>query len=673
MSEKTKELLNKLDIKNYYEGELTSIKWDSKGQGTAKCPFHSDTKPSLSVDSKKGLFNCYGCKAKGNIFEFYKKMHHVDYEKACDALSKMAGLTPQLPASNAGSSSKTASQLIACYDYKDESGKLIFQVVRYALKNFSQRRPDGNGGWINNLSGVITIPYNLQEVMKASTVFIVEGEKDVETLRSHGLVASCNPMGAGKWKQKYNGYLQGKEIIVLPDNDDPGKQHAINVKDNLTGIASSVHIVELPDLKEKEDITDWFNQGGTKEKLLDIISEKKQPALSNLILKPMKVLWLNELFAMPPQVVRWVVDEMLPSGGLSVLASKPKVGKSTLARYLALCIAKGLPFLDRQVIQGSVLYFAFEEKLEEVKIHFQDMGADGSEKIAIYAGMASTNALEQIKHDILIVKPKLVVIDTLFKLIRVVDANDYIQISYALEPLLQAARDTDAHILCVHHTNKNWKQDMDSILGSTAIYGGVDTSLLLRISKGKQRIISTSQRYGKDLDDTILAFDSMARTMSVLGKALRNVGKNLDDKILEFLSKQGHPVTEEEIIGNVRGSTSKKRTALRGLCSLDKVNKEGKGKKGSPYLYSFFQPLQLSSLQYKEPENDKHEIEAGFSNSKGKFSFMKQSNINKQENKNISRKNVVGVKRVIPDKPPESGNNLFFLSFGIRKSACGKI
>jgi putative DNA primase/helicase len=400
MSEKTKELLNKLDIKNYYEGELTSIKWDSKGQGTAKCPFHSDTKPSLSVDSKKGLFNCYGCKAKGNIFEFYKKMHHVDYEKACDALSKMAGLTPQTPASNAGSSSKTVSKLIACYDYKDGTGKLIFQVVRYAPKSFSQRRPDGKGGWINNLSGVITIPYNLQEVMKASTVFIVEGEKDVETLRRHGLVASCNSMGAGKWKQEYNGYFQGKEIIVLPDNDDQGKQHAINVIDNLKGIASSVHIVELPDLKEKEDITDWFNQGGTKEQLLDIISEKNQPALSNPVLKPMKVLWLNELFAMPPQVVRWVVDEMLPSGGLSVLASKPKVGKSTLARYLSLCIAKGLPFLDRQVIQGSVLYYAFEEKLEEVKIHFQDMGADGSEKIAIYVGMASTNALNVEDHGI---------------------------------------------------------------------------------------------------------------------------------------------------------------------------------------------------------------------------------------------------------------------------------
>jgi hypothetical protein len=280
--------------------------------------------------------------------------------------------------------------------------------------------------------------------------------------------------------------------------------------------------------------------------------------------------------------------------------------------------------------------------------------------------------LKEIEQVILSVKPKLVIIDPLFKLVRVEDANDYIQISYALEPLFQVARDTDSHILCVHHTNKNWKQDMDSILGSTAIYGGVDTSLLLRISKSKQRIISTSQKYGKVLEDTILAFDSKTRTMSVLGKKLKNTGNTLDDKILGYLKIQGHPVAEEEIIGNVRGATSKKRTALRDLCSLGKVNKEGKGKKGSPYFYSFLQPLQLSSLQYREPENDKHEIEAGFSNSKGKFSFMKQSNINKQENKNISRKNVVGVKRVIPDKPPESGNNLFFLSFGIRKSASGK-
>lgn len=112
-------------------------------------------------------------------------------------------------------------------------------------------------------------------------MIIVEGEKDVETIKGMGLVASCNPMGAGKWRAEYNQHFKGKKIVVLPDNDKPGRAHALQVAKNLKGVADSVKVVELPGLLEKGDASDWIKAGGTKEKLIEIIMNTPKYELSN--------------------------------------------------------------------------------------------------------------------------------------------------------------------------------------------------------------------------------------------------------------------------------------------------------------------------------------------------------------------------------------------------------
>ncbi|MGB3996403.1 MAG: toprim domain-containing protein, partial [Acetomicrobium sp.] len=155
------------------------------------------------------------------------------------------------------------------YNYTDEHGKLLYQVVReqYEIgKSFHQRRPDGKGGWINNLTGVKTTIYRLPEVIEAvrseKIVFIVEGEKDVETLRNLQLTATTNPMGAGKWQDEYSRYLCGADVVIIPDNDDPGRKHAEKVARSLYGIARSVKIIKLPVWREHEDVTDWKERYG---------------------------------------------------------------------------------------------------------------------------------------------------------------------------------------------------------------------------------------------------------------------------------------------------------------------------------------------------------------------------------------------------------------------------
>jgi len=211
----------------------------------ALCPFHPDKRrPNLCIDEEKERYHCFACNRNGFLYNpKYRKLKYSYHRN-----------------------------IAATYNYKDEKGKLIYQVVRYKPKGFSQRRPDGNDDWIWNMKGVNPVPYHLPEVIKAiEPVLIVEGEKDVEKLRRMGFTATTSPMGAGKWKPSYNKYLKDKEVILIPDNDQPGYQHCRNIGQSLWGIAKKIKWLELPGLEEKEDIGDWIEKGNTKEKLLQLI------------------------------------------------------------------------------------------------------------------------------------------------------------------------------------------------------------------------------------------------------------------------------------------------------------------------------------------------------------------------------------------------------------------
>lgn len=259
------EILNNLNIKSFYDSyHPHPIKWSETGWGQTLCHKHKDHKPSGFIDYETGVFHCKGCGYKASIFDYYMDRHNVDFPTAKSELSKLAGL-----------SKEPQRKLVKAYDYLNESGKLIFQCLRYEPKGFNQRRPDpsNQGKWIYNLEDIKLIPYNLPEVIKPENkdIFIVEGEKDVESLQSIGLVASCNPMGAGKWKPEYNQYSTGKRVVIIPDNDEAGCNHALQVAKNLKDIAEVVKVVELSGLPDKGDVSNWIQTGGNKEKLIEIV------------------------------------------------------------------------------------------------------------------------------------------------------------------------------------------------------------------------------------------------------------------------------------------------------------------------------------------------------------------------------------------------------------------
>lgn len=238
--------------------QLKGVKRCSNGW-QAYCPAHDDKKQSLHVSQGKDgrvLIHCHaGCS--------------VDDVCASIGLT-LKDLFPE-------HKPRTRSKVIAVYDYKDASGKLLFQVCRTPDKQFFQRRPDGKGGWVNGLGGVKPVLYHLPELLQAvqrgKTVFIPEGEKDVNNLVRQGLAATTNPMGAGKWRSEYSNWLQGVDVVILPDNDEPGRKHAEQVALSLQGKAKSIKILKLPDLPPKGDVSDWLAAGGNKEKLLELAAE----------------------------------------------------------------------------------------------------------------------------------------------------------------------------------------------------------------------------------------------------------------------------------------------------------------------------------------------------------------------------------------------------------------
>ena len=315
-----------------------------------------------------------------------------------------------------------------------------------------------------------------------------------------------------------------------------------------------------------------------------------------------KLTKLSDLFQEPEETTAWLVDGLLPSGGFSVMVAKPKVGKSTNARTLALHIASGKSFLGRDVNQGVVIYLALEEKRSEVKKHFQDMGANGNEEIHIYTGGTPTDAIKQIRHAVESLKPSLLIIDPLFRLTKVKDGNDYIQVTNALDPLLRIARELKTHVLCVHHSPKGQRDGGDSVLGSQAIFGSVDTLLIMKRHEG-YRTIQSIQRYGEDLPETILNYDKNTRTVTIGDSREGEDLSRIKQEILVFLGTQNEPATEPLIVKETEGNTALKRKAIRELVSSGEVKRDGKGGRGDPFKYSRILVLDIYVKQeYENPK-----------------------------------------------------------------------
>jgi len=302
------------------------------------------------------------------------------------------------------------------YDYTDEEGELLFQVVRYEPKAFIQRRPDGAGKWIWDMKGVRRVLYRLPELIKSDgSVFICEGEKDVDSLREWSLTATTCPMGAEKWKsqeREYNRYLKGRDIIIIPDNDEEGERHLNQVASSLQGLARNINVLRLPGAK---DFTEWRDKdkNNTEDKFLMLAGEALEFKKKGLLQKaPPGNTTAKEkterLFMTGRQLVEEPVRESAAPIGkgffvserYTILAASDGEGKTTLCLQLALSAITGTTFLDFFPVPKpvKVLYFCGENSRGDIKAKVQFQRTE-IEKIL------GRSIIEELEKNFILVEP----------------------------------------------------------------------------------------------------------------------------------------------------------------------------------------------------------------------------------------------------------------------------
>jgi putative DNA primase/helicase len=240
---------------------LDGVRESSNGW-TALCPGHDDNRSSLSIgeaDDGRVLLKCFaGCEVQEIVAALDLEVRDL-FPRASPDEKRRA-----IPADGA-----VNKKVVATYDYRDEVGRSLFQVVRYRPKDFRPRRRGPDGDWIYKLNGRRVL-YNLPEVLTATHVIVVEGEKDADRVeealryfkRKEGVrwaVTTC-PGGAKGWRAEYAPYFTGKSVYILPDNDEAGRKFGQDVARSASTFARRVKVVELPGIPEKGDVSDYLDR-----------------------------------------------------------------------------------------------------------------------------------------------------------------------------------------------------------------------------------------------------------------------------------------------------------------------------------------------------------------------------------------------------------------------------
>jgi len=443
-----------MNVQNFLT-HLQGVKKTATGW-QALCPAHEDRIPSLSIGRENGniLLHCHaGCKTPDIVKSLGLEMKDLFVEEI------------------------TKKSLVRAYDYTDTKGNLLFQVCRYEPKTFRQRRPDGNNGWLWNLNGTRRVLYNLPEVLKATEIIFVEGEKDSDALKALGFVATTSPMGAGKFRAEYTDFLAGKDVVLIPDNDDEGRSHMEKVAGVLNGIASSVKWIDLPDLPEKGDISDFiatFDEKKDAAERLSIMIEgaPKYKSKEDQEADPIQFIDASRWLETEPEAVDPILGNIFDKGDKVAIIGALKQRKTFFVDQMAICLAAGRPFLTWEnpkprrvaLIQFEIQSYHKHRRIKRLANALRVTPSDMADRLQILnaRGLDITGraGLEKITPAILNINPDIIIFDPLYKLSNGKEnaAEDAKIILNAFDVL---AQQTGAAILYVHHDAKGSPGDRD--------------------------------------------------------------------------------------------------------------------------------------------------------------------------------------------------------------------
>jgi hypothetical protein len=299
----------------------------------------------------------------------------------------------------------------------------------------------------------------------------------------------------------------------------------------------------------------------------------------------------------PIMPTRWVVQGLIPAGGLNFLVAKPKVGKTTLARTLAVAVAQGTEWFDMPTVQGEVWYLMYEGRLADAVAHLRQLNIQPEDPLVIQEQSPLPGHLEAMFAKIRERHPALVIIDHMQLALQIQKMNDTGVVTLALQPFIEISRETGTTFLFLAHARKGQpgggdEEAIDALAGAGSFGGACDTYLLLRKGRGgaggSHRTIETEQRIGEPLSSTILQFDRSSGRLRFAGDVALYRAQTLMEDLwtaLETANRQNDRPTEPAWFAMVPGSKGDKITAKLALVKANRVTRVGGGKKNDPYLY----------------------------------------------------------------------------------------
>ncbi|MFN2467038.1 MAG: AAA family ATPase [Gaiellaceae bacterium] len=562
-------------------GRLEGVKKAGHGW-TARCPAHEDHTPSLSIDLGDGGRVLIKCQAGCNT---------------ADVLGALELTLHDLFEPDTRAQVNAPRTIEATYDYFDERGELLFQAVRYVPKDFRQRRPDGRGGWIYSLRGVrrvlFQLPLVLSAVKQGHTVYIVEGERDVLELEAAGVVATCNPMGAGKWCDEYAESLRGASVVVVADNDEPGIAHARAVAASLARVGVVAQLVRA---REGKDATDHLAAGHGPEDFEPLPAD----ATEATAVEPFRGHSHDDVLRLEFEAPRYLIEDLIPAGAVGTIAGVPETHKSWVAHAIAVRVALG----EGEVLgcsvaeQANVGYFwqddSTREEAERVKL-FERVHASRTGlplRWFLNDGLALPRDLERLRRTIEEFELGLAVLDSFYNFLPEINLKDEgaeLVVSALKRKIADA---TGCTVLLVDHMP--WATDTNR--ARLRAYGGVFKNAATRFgiyidAQGKKLYAEARGNNTRGFRKTPAYWDDEALELRLVDAGEQSHDERLEERAEQALAwLQEHPRKHatSAVRKAVGGRASVTDQALELLKSRDDVQDFGRdggtwsGRRGDP-------------------------------------------------------------------------------------------
>ena len=547
---------------------------------------HSNTSTTLS--DVVATLTRLGCQPTSSStgYSAYCPVHETDGNRHTKSLTLREGdRVPVIVHCHAGCESKTILQAVGIeapsrrtvniptgYSYRDADGHEVRQKLRYEPKEFRICHKEA-GRHIYKYGPGPHVLYRLPEVVAAiqsrNTIFLVEGEKDVDRAVLERLTATTNIEGAAqpgqnsKWRREYTVQLSGATcIVLLPDNDPAGRAHMAHIAQQLIGRVQEIVVVDLgklyPDLPEKGDLSDWLNMGHTVEELLERVGKasplrQHEPPHTpappeSEITEPDKpcFVWVQDFCALPPKQ-SWLIKGYLEPDTLCVLFGDSQSYKSFLGVDLACHIATGQDWRGQKVQQSGIALYIAGEGGNGLRKRFRawfEYHNEPMRNVAISivpralcdpANVAELVATIERFLKGMPMKPSIIELDTLNTHFGDGDENNTADMRKFLNGIRQLRIATGATILVHHHVGH---ADKSRSRGSISLHQGVDWEYRLeRIPESQTTTLTCTKP--KD-----------AETPPVLSWTLKQVD-------LPWADEDGQPLNSAVLIPNDSGPVTK--------------------------------------------------------------------------------------------------------------------